>query len=229
MARILVVLVICGGAFLGMGCPEKRAERPGVVAAGDRPAAHATAPAQPPAPVTPPAPPPPPDPARGEPVAWVVDHYIYVDDVKGKRLGGLVGGPLGEEFARQNHIEPTEEQLARCERLLRSWPEREDAQIEAERREMARGMVTGWLIDKALYERHGGVVIFQQANPSEPVGAYRAFFEEQERLGRFKIFDAGQREEFWAYYTREHPFQVPKDEVDFSRPWWEKPVPADRR
>ncbi len=86
----------------------------------------------------------------------------------------------------------------------------------------AEASVKQWKLDRALYEKYGGVVIFQQSNPFEPVGAYRALFEENEKSGSFTIYDQTLREEFWSYYLREHPFQVPAAEVDFSVPWWKK-------
>jgi len=82
--------------------------------------------------------------------------------------------------------------------------------------------VETWLLNKALYERYGGVVIFQQSNPMEAIGAMRVFLEEHEASGTFRILDAEHKELFWSYYTREHPMQVPKERIDFSRAWWEQ-------
>jgi hypothetical protein len=63
-------------------------------------------------------------------------------------------------------------------------------------------------------------VIFQQANPLEPVGAYRKLLESHEAKGDFEIYDEKLKQQFWEYYVREHPFQVPQNLIDYSQPWW---------
>ncbi len=49
-------------------------------------------------------------------------------------------------------------------------------------------MVIKWKTDKALYEKYGGTVIFQQSNPFEPVGAYRKLIEDAEKEVRDKSY-----------------------------------------
>ncbi len=86
---------------------------------------------------------------------------------------------------------------------------------------MADWMVGPWIFNRALYRKYGGTVIWQQAG-TEAVGAMRAWLEEHERAGHFKILDPDLREEFWRYYRREdHPFQVKKADP-FERPPWEE-------
>jgi hypothetical protein len=81
-------------------------------------------------------------------------------------------------------------------------------------------MVKGWKLDRMLYNTYGGTVIFQQGNPLEPVGAYRKFLEEMEDAKVFEVYDADNRQKFWHYFVRQHPFQVPPDKIDFDKPWW---------
>lgn len=68
----------------------------------------------------------------------------------------------------------------------------------------ARGMeaigeqlVKGWKLDRALYQKYGGTVIFQQGTPMEPVGAYRKFLEEMEQAKVFEIYDPDNRTKVW--------------------------------
>ncbi len=122
----------------------------------------------------------------------------------------------------------TLEQIAASDRQL----ERDLAQLKAEERErfdegqrkMAEHFVLGWKIDRALYARHGGVVIFQQANPFEPVGAYRAELEAHEQAGTFAILDPELRQGFWHYYTDMGHNEIPADAEDFAVPWWLRAV-----
>ncbi len=88
---------------------------------------------------------------------------------------------------------------------------------------VCQGLVSEWKLGRLLYSRYGGTVISQQSNPSEPVGAYRKFLEEMERTKVFEIFDKDDRKAFFEYYLRDdHSKKLPPDQVDFSKPWWEK-------
>lgn len=184
------------------------------------PAANSSRPAAPAEPVTP-TPIPDPDPAKGPSLAWVGKRHVYAENLRGGDLDQYIYQSLLGGFKASHKLEATDEQVNRCVEAFKNM-KGEGVKPVTMPEFMARGMVEQWLLDKALYEKYGGTVIFQQANPFEPVGAYRAFFEEQERRGRLKIYDAAASEKFWGYLRREHPFQAEKEDVDFSRPWWEK-------
>ena len=94
------------------------------------------------------------------------------------------------------------------------------AQLEAAKLQGARQFVESWKFSRALYEKYGGRVIFQQANPFEPLGAYRAFLEEHEKGGTFEIRDSDLRKRFWHYYVDMPHSEVPVADVDLSKPWW---------
>jgi hypothetical protein len=81
-------------------------------------------------------------------------------------------------------------------------------------------MVKQWKLNRVVYKRYGGAVIWQQFNPMEPVGAYRQFLEDAEASRAFEIFDAKDREAFFYYYRRSHPFVIPAERFDFDKPWW---------
>jgi len=81
-------------------------------------------------------------------------------------------------------------------------------------------LVKGWKLDRMLYKKYGGTVIFQQGNPFEPVGAYRKFLEELEEAKVFEVYDQDNRQKFWHYFVRQHPFQVPAKDINFDTPWW---------
>ena len=90
------------------------------------------------------------------------------------------------------------------------------------KRQMARSFVKSWKINKALYEKYGGRVIFQQAGP-EPLDAYRDFLKEQEKKGAFQIRDKQYEPEFWRYFTNDamHTFYDKDDGTKFiNTPWW---------
>lgn len=131
----------------------------------------------------------------------------------------LIWTPIMEEFSKNHDIEPTQEEI-------QSFAKSMNAELPLNNKlninEMYRPFVKTWKVSKALYEEYGGTVIFQQANPLEPVGAYRKLLEKHEAKGDFKIYDENISKLFWEYYTREHPMQVPLTEIDYSKPWWLK-------
>jgi hypothetical protein len=146
---------------------------------------------------------------------------------RSKKLSRLIWTPIMDEFAKHHDVEPTDEEIQGFAEATKvdlppkyagKFPE-----LSAEQaREINAPFVKNWKISKALYEEFGGTVIFQQSNPLEPVGAYRKLLESHEAKGDFKIYDEKLKELFWDYYVREHSFQVPEHEIDYSTPWWLK-------
>ncbi|MBI5195495.1 MAG: hypothetical protein HZA10_04140 [Nitrospirae bacterium] len=103
-----------------------------------------------------------------------------------------------------------------------------EEQMKAIKRNMARHFVKTWKINKSLYEKYGGRIIFQQAGV-EPLDAYRKFLKEQEKKGNFKILNKEYEPSFWRYFTNDamHTF-ISKDDGAklMGTPWWlmEKPI-----
>ncbi len=88
--------------------------------------------------------------------------------------------------------------------------------------EVAVKQVERWLIDKALYEDFGGVVIFQQNNPQMPVGAYEQLLKQYQQKGHFTIRDDSYSAVFWEAFEPPFTFEIEPEKVDFSQPWWLK-------
>lgn len=157
------------------------------------------------------------------PVAKVLGKTIYSDEVSPRRsLDGQIVRPLVQRFAEQQKLAVTEAEVVELETALKLPPPPpglSDAD-KAMLRELPRSMVLQWKVGRALYQRYGGEVIFQQANPMEPVGAMRKFLEEQEKAGAFEIYNADDRKRFFEYYVRPQTMVVPKEKVNFDVPWW---------
>lgn len=166
-----------------------------------------------------------------EAVAELFGQTIYRDELDGpEALGAMIIGPLVQRFVEAKRLEATDAEIAD----LQAWLEEDRAQKgeesmpaltdseQSQMREFVAAVVLDWKINKALYEHYGGEVIFQQFTPREAVGAMRLFLEDQEASGTFKIFDAAERERFYAYYRRRnHPGGfLPPEEIDYSVPWW---------
>jgi len=84
-------------------------------------------------------------------------------------------------------------------------------------------MIRQWKINNRLYEQYGGRVIFQQAGP-EPLDAYRKFFEDEQKKGRFQFYNKEAEDLFWEYYRNEkmHTFYSDMAEAKaiMESPWW---------
>lgn len=200
-------------------------------------------------------------------IAVVLGKNITLADKN--KLSRLIFGGLLEQFAKDNAIEVTEQEivgfiqksndLAR-QRLTKLEKENEKLTMElkdtsltarernsresrlrmngkmiksmsegaeqtdeanGEIRQLAIGFIKNWKINKALYDKYGGRVIFQQLGV-EPLDAYRDFLREQEKIGAFKILDKSCETSFWQYYISEKQRFYSKEDGEkfINTPWW---------
>lgn len=157
-------------------------------------------------------------------VARVLNADILATDLTGttaaercRQLALRLAGPLFEAYRRAHNITADEPEIAECQAAFARPAAK--APFPAE---FAREMIIQYKIDRSLYEAYGGEVIFQLANPFQPVGAYRAFLRDQERLARYEIIDIDYRECFWQQFSTPNSYVVPESEIDFSQPWWQR-------
>ncbi|MDB5768612.1 MAG: hypothetical protein JWQ61_3426 [Collimonas fungivorans] len=158
-----------------------------------------------------------------EVVAKIYGQAIYRDQLQdnGRNLESLLTVPLFEHFSAENNIRATESEIDEFIAATAGIsPPATFAEQRAAMHDMAKNFVLGWKVNKALYKKYGGDVIFQQANPLEPVGAERRFLEEQEKSGAFQILDAKERAKFFEYYVRPQHFVIPPSKVNYDLPWW---------
>lgn len=89
-------------------------------------------------------------------------------------------------------------------------------------RKMAEEWVMRWKLNKSLYDKYGGRVIFQQGGV-EPLDAYRKFLEEEQNQGSFKIVHQADKDAFWRYFTTDsmHTFFDEEEGAKLiSTPFW---------
>jgi hypothetical protein len=88
-------------------------------------------------------------------------------------------------------------------------------------KEFASRTVQVWKFDQALFKQYGGTVVMKQANPLEPIGAYKKFLEEREKAKSFEVIDADYKKNFWKMFEiSKQAVVVPANKVDYSKPWW---------
>lgn len=152
-----------------------------------------------------------------------------------KNLGRIVFSTLLNKYAKDKGLSASEAEISQLRLKIFAGasaapsekgarPPEPDEQVKMES-EMARDLIVAWKRNLALFRTYGGRVIFQQTGP-EPIDAYKAFLEEQERLGAFEIVDKSLEPGFWRYFTSEkHTFiSTTKEEGEavLRKPFWEK-------
>ena len=135
-----------------------------------------------------------------------------------------------ERKEKQSQLQ-TIERILKMTREMEKRTEGNEAQLLPLKRKSSRPFVRRWKINKALFAKYGGRVIFQQAGP-EPLDAYRGFLQEQEKKGAFQILDEKYKDAFWRYFTHDamHNFYDKDDGAKFiNTPWWMMEQPAELR
>src|SRR5690606_20922853 len=118
--------------------------------------------------------------------------------------------PLLHDFRARIGIEVTESEIAE----LRDYMPLD--------RKTLNEIVLAWKTDRALYQTYRGPVIFNQGNPFEPVGAYRALLKDAEQQGNLRVVHGRVRSALDEYYTAYlGAAEIPPEKVDFSRPVWQ--------
>lgn len=113
------------------------------------------------------------------------------------------------------------EKLLESREKMEQYIQKDEAKSKEAERNVAQQVILSWKINKSLYDRYGGRVIFQQAGP-EPVDAYRDFLREYEKKGSFQIMDDTLKEQFWDYFVNDkHTFYPAEEGAKFmNTPWW---------
>lgn len=97
------------------------------------------------------------------------------------------------------------------------------ARLKLSRRKASKLWVANWQMNKALYEKYGGRVIFQQAG-IEPIDAYRALLRDIREKGALKILKKTYMDifsQFERYLDMNHNYLSDKGDKYFDRPYWE--------
>lgn len=168
--------------------------------------------------------------------AIVLGEEIRTSDAR--QMQARILTRLLDRYAAENGINAEAEEIDTfIERMRRGMAEEgltaeddlsteEKEQAAAMRAQMARSMILQWKVNRALFERYGGRIIYQQLGP-EPLDAYRQYLEERQGAGDFSILNKSLEAAFWRYFTEEtiHDFMEPsgKDQKDaFAIPPWER-------
>jgi hypothetical protein len=152
---------------------------------------------------------------REQEMRWREDQKRLSEELKSQALGEE------ERRRKESHLRSIETILASNARTAKEEMGREE-ELRPGKLAMAEHFVRRWKINKALYAKYGGRVIFQQAGV-EPLDAYREYLEEQESAGSFELLDDAFAASFWSYFTNDamHLFYRAEDGAQLIQtPWW---------
>lgn len=154
---------------------------------------------------------------------WESPRPINAENYRNRLVEELKDVTLSEsERQEKESVLQTVESILRYEREEKEQIKEMEEDLRTMRREMAVRIVRRWKINKALYEKYGGRVIFQQAGVA-PLDAYRDFLREKEEGGAFQILDKAYEASFWRYFTNDamHVFYDQDDGERFinTPPW----------
>ena len=83
--------------------------------------------------------------------------------------------------------------LADWERI----PPNRDAEILEMNRKWVSLLVQNWKVQRSLYQRYGGRVLYSSLGFNIAIDAMKRFLQEEEKRGAFEIFDPDMRAAFW--------------------------------
>ncbi|NVK55574.1 MAG: hypothetical protein HWE26_08160 [Alteromonadaceae bacterium] len=75
-------------------------------------------------------------------------------------------------------------------------------------------------VDRHLYERHGGRVIFDQSHPMMPIEAYFYAVRHYAEAGQLVIHDETMANMLWQSFARPNAITLQPDQINYSQPWW---------
>ena len=164
----------------------------------------------------------------GEKITKARNSHISVRGLKRQIMP-----PLIKHFQEAHEITATDEEIenfikyfkAHIRRLGKNYKK-----IDTSKKALkwiSQRIIMQWKTSRALYETFGGTVVFQQANPLEPVGAYEALVRQALEKGTLKL-QQPYRSTLLNSYDRDYGSWVVKPEnIDFSTPWWTRELPQD--
>jgi hypothetical protein len=177
-----------------------------------------------------------------EPTDGEIDNFILKTEEKGRQNllkfesdRKKMTKELKAAILTERERKEKESRLQQIEKILKMTREMEERskgmeeQLRPIKRKSAGMFVKRWKVNKALFAKYGGRVIFQQAG-AEPLDAYRDFLKEQEKKGAFQILDEKYKKAFWRYFTDDamHTFYDKDDGAKLiNTPWWLMEQPAE--
>jgi hypothetical protein len=167
-----------------------------------------------------------------DPVAGaVLGQTIRTRDVEELRYHVL--RTLSDRLVKEEKIEVAAEEIqaynaakAKAMAKVDTSPPDNSPETQAVRAEIARAVILQWKVNRALYQRFGGRIAYQQGGP-EPLDATRRFLEDARARGDFTLAP-GLDAAFWGYYRDDarhsfYPAGSAAEAAVFGDPPWLQP------
>lgn len=156
-------------------------------------------------------------------IEHLLKTYQYTDKHRKRLEEGLAVFRKSEEQSKQieegNRLRDEDMKKRLGEEGLKAF----HLKLSQSRNRIYTQWVSSWKMNKALYEKYGGRIIFQQAG-IEPVDAYRAQLKDIREKGRLKIHKSAYMDvfaELERYLDMGHNYLRDEGKKYFDRPYWE--------
>jgi hypothetical protein len=175
----------------------------------------------------------------GKPISLADLHIVESDktDLRDFRaIAGEILAPLRAKYIKEHKLEATEAEMTEFEEFLAAietkTPSKKKEPLKPQKpeHEIARFFIEQWKFHKALHDKYGGRVIFQQAG-LEPLDAYVKWLADEEKAGNFQVFDPKWKDAFAEYYYKPkyHRFLDGETKDPFKAPFWRTPNDAKKK
>lgn len=161
--------------------------------------------------------------------------YQWLHKSEKRLMETAIWFPLRQAYIREYRITATEDEILDALAGLnglsanmtgkRQIAERqqESAKLDSFMRNVGYQLVTNWKFDKAVYERFGGRIFYEESEQiGFPLESYKRLLVEKEKTMGLQFHDEGIRNSFYEYFTK------PKDETKllpakhYAKPFWAK-------
>ena len=171
-----------------------------------------------------------------EPTAEELGSFATISDEKDRQfqsnlkqdlenmLNELKASALTEEDpkVKESILKSIEDTQKTTSELDHKWSDK-DKEARPFRNYTAQYFIRRWKINRFLYEKYGGRVIYHPAG-GVPIDAYWNFLKEQEKNGSLQIFDNAYEYLFWNFFTNDamHSYYSTDDAKKYiNTPFWE--------
>jgi hypothetical protein len=172
-----------------------------------------------------------------QPIAKVLGKSIFLKDlhiVEGDKtalrdyfaIADEILPPLVAKYIKDHKLEATDAEIAEEEEFMAPnepkapSKKKKPPKVLAPDHEVAKAFVGRWNFHKALHDKYGGRVVFQQAG-IEPLDAYVKWLADEEKEGNFEILDPKWKAAFAEYFKpKYHRFLDENSKDYFKVPYW---------
>lgn len=143
--------------------------------------------------------------------------------------------PLRQAYMKEHRITATDAEIQDAltglnrsnsdKSLIRQTTERrqEPTKLDSVMRNVGYQLVTNWKFDKALHERFGGKIFYEESKQvGRPLESYKRLLVEMEKAKDLQFYDESVRSAFYVYFTKPSDEKKILPANHYAKPFWSK-------